>query len=170
MLIETKSITELALVYGSTWLVTSVVIAAILLLAYLANLIVSRVGAPHPAAIYALLYVSIIVGLLFSLFHPNFGDESSERLIMTLVLTMPVFFSGFAFSSELKRSSSISSALSSNLLGGMLGGFLEYNSMYFGYRSLYLLALVMYICAFALTKRTAATAATAAVPEITSPT
>jgi len=153
MLIETKSITELALVYGSTWFVTSVVIAAILLLAYLANLVVSRIGCPHPAVIYSLLYLSIIFGLLFSLFHPSFADATSDRLIMTLVLTMPVFFSGFAFSSELKGAVSVSSALSSNLLGAMLGGFLEYNSMYFGYRSLYWLALVMYIAAFVLTAR-----------------
>jgi ABC-type multidrug transport system permease subunit len=30
----------------------------------------------------------------------------------------------------------------------MLGGFLEYNSMYFGFRFLYVLALIMYGCAF----------------------
>jgi hypothetical protein len=30
----------------------------------------------------------------------------------------------------------------------MLGGFLEYNSMYFGFRSLYVLALAMYFLAF----------------------
>jgi hypothetical protein len=30
----------------------------------------------------------------------------------------------------------------------MLGGFLEYNSMFFGFRSLYLFALVMYALAF----------------------
>jgi hypothetical protein len=30
----------------------------------------------------------------------------------------------------------------------MLGGFLEYNSMYFGFRFLYLLALAMYGLAF----------------------
>jgi hypothetical protein len=67
---------------------------------------------------------------------------------MTFVLTLPLFFSGFAFSSELKKSASVAIALSSNLLGAMLGGFLEYNSMYFGYRSLYILALIMYGLAF----------------------
>ena len=38
-------------------------------------------------------------------------------------------------------------ALSSNLLGAMLGGCLEYNAMYFGYRSLYVVALVIYALA-----------------------
>ena len=67
---------------------------------------------------------------------------------MPLVLTLPLFFSGIAFSSELKGISSVAVALSSNLLGSMLGGLLEYNSMYFGFRSLYVLALIMYAFAF----------------------
>ena len=40
MLVETKGITELALVYGSTWFVVSIVIACVLIMAYLANLLV----------------------------------------------------------------------------------------------------------------------------------
>ncbi|MBL4889696.1 MAG: hypothetical protein JKX97_06720 [Candidatus Lindowbacteria bacterium] len=68
--------------------------------------------------------------------------------MMTIVLTLPLFFSGFAFSSELSRNESVSSALSSNLFGTMLGGYLEYNSLYFGFRFLYILALITY--AFAL--------------------
>jgi hypothetical protein len=39
---------------------------------------------------------------------------------------------------------SVSVALSSNLIGAMVGGCLEYNSMYFGYRSLYVLAILIY--------------------------
>jgi hypothetical protein len=34
-----------------------------------------------------------------------------------------------------------------NILGAMTGGILEYNSMYFGFRSLYLLALLLYVLA-----------------------
>jgi hypothetical protein len=51
-------------------------------------------------------------------------------------------------------------ALSSNLLGAMLGGFLEYNSMYFGFRSLYFLAIAMYLLAFvgSIRRRTASPA------------
>jgi len=50
----------------------------------------------------------------------------------------------------------------------MLGGFLEYNSMYFGFRSLYLFALALYGLAFvaallARTKEPAPAAAPALV-------
>jgi hypothetical protein len=36
-----------------------------------------------------------------------------------------------------------------NLLGAVCGGLLEYNSMYFGFRSLYLIAILCYVLAFA---------------------
>jgi hypothetical protein len=35
-----------------------------------------------------------------------------------------------------------------NLLGAVCGGLLEYNSMYFGFRSLYLIAMLCYVLAF----------------------
>ena len=68
-------------------------------------------------------------------------------------MTLPLFFSGFAFSSELEKTPSVGVAMASNLLGAMFGGFLEYNSMYFGFRSLYVLALGLYALAFLTTRR-----------------
>jgi hypothetical protein len=50
-----------------------------------------------------------------------------------------------------------------NLLGAICGGLLEYNSMYFGFRSLYAVAIVCYALAFvsnwALSRRSGAPAA-----------
>jgi hypothetical protein len=155
MLIETKGITELALLYGSTWIVTSVVIAAILIMAFLSNLLVMKVPSPRPLVVYGLLFTALVAGLV--LFGTNLGalPEWLGRVAGTALLTLPLFFSGIAFSTELKRSASVAGALSANLLGSMLGGFLEYNSMYFGIRSLYLIALLMYGLAaiFALRRR-----------------
>jgi hypothetical protein len=148
MLVETKGITELALVYGSTWIVIGAVIAAILILAFLANLLVIRTGALHPLITYGLLSISLLAGLFWRSQEVSITADWLGRATMTLLLTMPLFFSGFAFSAELGRSPSVATAFSSNLLGAMLGGFLEYNSMYFGFRFLYVLALIMYGCAF----------------------
>jgi MFS family permease len=148
MLVETKGITELALVYGSTWIVTSIVIASILIMAFLANLLVMKKGNPPPLTTYGMLFIALIAGLGLTFIDLSIVTPWLNRIIMTGVLTLPLFFSGFAFSTELKRSTSVAVALSSNLLGAMLGGFLEYNSMYFGFRSLYFLALIMYGFAF----------------------
>jgi Spermine/spermidine synthase domain len=154
MLVETKSITELALVYGSTWIVISVVVAAILVMAFMANLLVMRFGSPRPVLIYTFLGASLLMGLGHALFEFSDWPAIAGKIAMTVILTLPLFFSGFAFSSELKKSASVAVALSSNLLGAMLGGLLEYNAMYFGYQSLYLLALVMYAIAFLRTAKT----------------
>ena len=42
MLMETKGITELAKIYGSTWLVVSIVIISVLFMAYIANLLIIK--------------------------------------------------------------------------------------------------------------------------------
>jgi hypothetical protein len=154
MLVETKGITELALVYGSTWVVVGAVIAAILTMAFFANLVVIRWGAPRPVVTYGLLLASLALGLFINREAVASLGPGTSRLVLTGILTLPLFFSGFAFSTELKRAPSVAVALSSNLLGAMLGGFLEYNSMYFGFRSLYLLAGAMYLLAFLDSTRT----------------
>jgi hypothetical protein len=52
------------------------------------------------------------------------------------------------FSVQMNDLGSPGRALSSNLLGAMADGFLEYNSLYIGFRSLYFFALVLYVCAY----------------------
>ena len=70
-----------------------------------------------------------------------------------VVLTLPLFFAGLIFSSGLERAEDIGSVLSANILGAMLGGFLEYNSMYWGFSSLYPLGLTLYALALVCTER-----------------
>lgn len=52
------------------------------------------------------------------------------------------------FSTLLRTRGEISGVISANLFGAMCGGLLEYNSMYFGFRSLYLMAAGLYLIAF----------------------
>ena len=149
MLMETKAITELALVYGSTWLVVSAVITAILVLAFLANALVARVESPRAGVVYPLLLLSLVVCWQLAGLDLSGLPSSVHRLALTVLLTLPLFFAGLAFSTELKTRASVPAALSANLMGSMLGGFLEYNSMVYGFESLWLLALAMYAAAFA---------------------
>ena len=148
MLIETKGITELGLTFGNTWQVVAVVIAGILIMAFLANLLRMRVGSVSPFVSYGLLGGMLVVGLLIP--ESAFGalPPLVAKLARTALLTVPLFFSGLAFSSELAGMVTIPVALSSNLLGSMAGGLIEYNSMYFGFKKLYLFALGLYALAF----------------------
>ena len=152
MLIETKGITELSLYYGSTWVVISIVIFSVLIMAFFANYTVMKIKNISSFFIYSTLLLSLLLGIAIT--YGNLSDYPNwiGMIIMPVFLTLPLFFSGLAFSQEVKKTMSISVILYSNLIGAMLGGFLEYNVMYFGFRSLYILAIFMYIMAY-LTSR-----------------
>ena len=148
MLVETKCITEIAKIYGSTWMVTSIVIAAILIMAFIANLMVIKKVKLNNLQIYSLLFVTLFIGYFFSKTAFDFLDKNILNFVLPVLLTLPLLFSGLAFSKELSKLKSASQALSANILGAMLGGFLEYNSMYFGFSSLYFLGGFLYLLAF----------------------
>jgi SAM-dependent methyltransferase len=153
MLVETKGITELALVYGSTWFVVSIVIACVLIMAYLANLLVINNTKIKLWLIYTLIFFTIILGYLFTLIDHGTLSPVLQKILTPTMLTLPMFFSGMAFSKQLSTEKAISIALSSNILGAIFGGLLEYNAMYFGYRSLYVLGFLMYLSAFIFSKK-----------------
>jgi hypothetical protein len=148
MLVETKSITELGLTFGNSWQVIGLVIAGIMIMAYLANLVVQRFAISRPVLPYALLLVSLLLGWWISR-TGGLSPTAAGRLGTIVVLTSPLFFSGIVFSTLLKNRGEISGIMSANLFGAMCGGLLEYNSMYFGFRFLYLLAAGLYLFAFA---------------------
>jgi spermidine synthase len=144
MLLETKAVTELALFYGSTWIVISIVILAILIMAFLANLVVMHFPRIPRSVSYVLLLASLGLSLWFSTVSGSMEGQWLSRILPTAILTLPLFFSGLIFSAEMESATSVAAALGSNLIGAMLGGCLEYNSMYFGYRFLYVLAIAIY--------------------------
>src|SRR5437867_1456662 len=88
------------------------------------------------------------MGLAVTRMSMSGATVPAPKLIMPLVLTLPLFFAGLVFSSEAGRHGSIGDALSANLFGAMLGGCLEYNSMYWGFSSLYPLGILLYLLAF----------------------
>ena len=63
MLVETKAITELGLMFGNTWQIISIVIIAVLTMAYLANLSVMKFGFRKTIVPLILLLLSLGVGL-----------------------------------------------------------------------------------------------------------
>lgn len=148
MLVETKSITELGLTFGNSWQVIGFVIAGIMVMAYLANLAVQRVSITRPVWPYVLLLTSLAMGWWVS-GTGGLPPTLLGRMGTILLLTSPLFFSGIVFSTLLKTRGEISGVMSANLFGAMCGGLLEYNSMYFGFRFLYLLAAALYLLAFA---------------------
>ena len=153
MLVETKGITELALVYGSTWFVVSIVIGCVLIMAYLANLLVINNTKIKLWLVYTFIFFTIVLGYFYTLIDHGTLSPILQKILTPTMLTLPMFFSGMAFSKQLSTEKAISIALSSNILGAIFGGLLEYNAMYFGYRSLYILGFAMYLAAFIFSKK-----------------
>lgn len=151
MLVETKGITEFGLILGGTWQVISAVILAILVLAYVSNFVVLKLGGMQRDLTYILLVVAVAAGL--ALFGLSAGWASHHPTVFLVTLVLPVFFSGLAFSSEIRRSDGVGAALSSNLMGAMVGGFLEYSSLSIGFDALYGVAIGIYLLAWIASRR-----------------
>jgi SAM-dependent methyltransferase len=152
MLVETKAITELGLHLGGTWVVIAAAIMLVLVMAFLANLIVTRTQLKLAGPAYAGLFLSLLVGYGFAVSHGQwmFGPPWMQLGLSCVVLTIPLFFAGIIFSSLIGEASiNISTAFAYNLMGALFGGVMEYNSMYFGFAFLYLLALGFYVLAWA---------------------
>jgi hypothetical protein len=147
MLIETKGITEMGLTFGNTWQVIGIVIAGILTMAFLGNCAVQWLNIRRPAIPYLFLFAALSVGWYVAR-AGGFASTPLGRLETSIVLTLPLLFSGIVFSTLLSSKGQVSGMIAMNLLGAVCGGLLEYNSMYFGFRFLYLIATGCYLLAF----------------------
>lgn len=148
MLWETRMVTELSLLFGSTWIVNSSVFFAILVMALAANLWVARHTPSRVGLWYLPLAVSIILAWGVGAGRLNRLPLEGRWLLGGLSHALPVLFAGIIFSTLLKRSPRPSIALGSNLMGAVCGGALEYLSLLVGLRSLALLALALYLGSF----------------------
>jgi SAM-dependent methyltransferase len=166
-LLETKSITEMALLFGSTWIVNATVIAAILIMIVIANLLVGRFKWQNPRSFYILL----VVALAFDYFVPVssfLGLPMVARIgLASLAQVVPIFFAGVIFAISFSRTNSIGIALGSNLMGSVLGGIAEYASLVLGIRALYLIALGLYLLSAVALKKQGVNAAPSTAPVAT---
>jgi SAM-dependent methyltransferase len=153
MLIEFKSITELALLFGSTWIVNAIAVSAVLGTVLLANLMVSRIRRVNVKVLYIFLFVFLILGFVLPLewFLPH--GSVVRWVVSSFLMGVPLFFASAIFATSLKQSQDVMEAFSSNFLGSAVGGMLEYGSLVFGIGSLYVFGAVLYVLAWLAGRR-----------------
>ena len=144
MLIEVKSISDLSLLFGSTWVVNSVVISAILLMILLANVVVVRFKPSSVNWAYAGLAACLLVTCFLKPDSLSGLDAFSKTLVGGAISGTPLFFAGILFASAFRTVKDIPAAFGANLLGALVGGILENCSMIVGITFLNLLALAIY--------------------------
>ena len=153
LLIETRGVTNLSLLFGSTWVVNAAVFTGILVTVLAANILVAGY---QPARVQP--WFIPLFGALFALWAVNVGVLNAYPLLVrglcgALLTGLPVGFAGVILSTRLLRSGDPTAALGSNLLGALLGGCLEYLSMYVGIRALVWIAAIFYLVACVLLQR-----------------
>ena len=153
MLVETKAITELGLLFGNTWWVIGITIISVLVMGFLANVAVMRFPRPSVALPYCLLLGTIALGFWISQHGGLNINALTTRVSLAILLMSPLAFAGIVFSVLLETEDDVTGALAYNLAGAMLGGLLEYNSMEFGFSALYLIALALYAAAWLTMRR-----------------
>jgi hypothetical protein len=148
LLLETKNIVGFALLFGSTWLVNSLVFAGVLAAVYVAVEAAAHLRLPRPA----LLYAALVAALALSWVVP---EDSLLRLPMVLrflagcgLAFAPVFLANLIFAQRFAAVETSGTAFAANLLGAMAGGALEYLALITGYRFLLIVVGVLYALAF----------------------
>ncbi len=158
LLLETRSITTFALLFGTTWLVNALVFAGVLLAVLLA-IEVTRRFSPRRPWVVAALFTSLVIAWLV----PNAWLLSLPvplRLLVTVALAFaPIFCANLYFTSRFKDAANPTAAFAANLFGAMIGGCLEYLSLLTGYRFLLVVAAVIYLAAVLVGRRLGARAA-----------
>jgi hypothetical protein len=149
MLLETKSITQFALLWGSTWVVASLAIASVLVMALAANFVVSRVEIRRPWIVGLILIGLLAANYLVPVGRLAFDSLVAESLTYALLGFSPIFCAGLLFGSAIKRSTSLPRDYGTNLLGAMAGGVAEYLALITGYGMLIGLIALCYAGAIA---------------------
>jgi spermidine synthase len=144
MLVETKAVVTMALLFGSTWVVNSVVFLAVLVMILLANLWTLRFKPvrlwPYYGGLLMTLALNAIVPLDFFL-----GMNRSIQVIGSCLLVFaPILFAGVIFAASFKRTNEPDRAFGINIAGAMVGGLAEYSSMLLGFQYVVLVAILFY--------------------------
>jgi SAM-dependent methyltransferase len=144
MLVETKAVVTMALLFGSTWIVNSVVFFAVLVMILLANywtLLFKPMRLwPYYVGLVSTLFLNAAIPLDFFL-----GMSRSVQVTgSSLLVFTPILFAAVIFAAAFKRAEQPDRALGINIAGAMFGGLAEYSSMLLGFQYLVLVAILFY--------------------------
>ena len=145
MLVETKAVVHMALLFGGTWIVNSVVIFAVLVMILAANLFVAVVRPVRLAPYYAALLLALLVSALVPMDTFLGMDRTAQIAAASLLAFTPIFFAGVVYAVSFTRAVEPDRAFGANIAGAMFGGLAEYSSMVLGFQYLLFVAVALYI-------------------------
>jgi SAM-dependent methyltransferase len=148
LLLETKSVVQFALLFGTTWFVNALVFAGVLITVLIAIEVEQRTGVRRRTLLYPLLFVGLLIAGLVPASWLLSLEVVPRFLIASTLAFFPVFIANLVFASRFRDTADPTTAFGANLLGAMLGGVLEYLSLITGYRGLLVVAALLYALAW----------------------
>jgi len=148
LLLETKSVVQFALLFGTTWFVNALVFAGVLIAVLLAIETARRIRLPKPVYLYGALLMAVAVAWLVPVHTLLALDAAPRFAVATVVWFTPIFIANLVFAERFRSVESSNVAFGANLLGAMVGGVLEYLSLLTGYQVLLIIVALLYGAAF----------------------
>lgn len=152
LLYEFWSIAVLSLVIGNTWITNIYCIAAILVWSITATFMYRYVKINLNYIFTILIVVLVGVSRLdWSVFDGL--PDAWRGVVVSMVQTGPLFFSGYAFISIFSSAKDRRGVLASNLFGAFVGGAVSLVSYIWGLHSAYIIVIVFYVTAWYVNMR-----------------
>ncbi len=153
MLLETKSVVHMALLFGSTWYVNSIVFFAILVMILLSNLYVLFMKPRRLWPFYVLLVAALLVNAYVPMSRFLSLPGAAKVIASCVVVFVPIFFAGVIFAAAFRDSRQPDVDFGSNIGGVILGGLCENLSLVLGFSHLILVAVAFYVLSWLLWPR-----------------
>ncbi len=122
MLLETKGVVHMALLFGSTWMVNSIVFFAILTMILLSNLYVLAVRPRRLWPYYALLILALAINAAVPMDVFLSLPGASKVVASCLLVFLPVFFAGVIFATAFRRAARSPTSISARTSAGSSWG------------------------------------------------
>jgi spermidine synthase len=156
LLLEVQNISKASVVLGNTWVVSAVIISAILVMILLANLVVARAARLNMPLVFGLLVASCLGIYQIDLSTFAFLPYPLKAAIVGALTTLPMFFAGMIFIDSFARTPHKDRALGANLIGSLVGGMLQSLTFVIGIKALLLIVAGLYVAARLVRPRPAA--------------
>ena len=146
MLLETKNIINFQLLFGSTWIVNSLVFIAILGLALTSAILTKMKLIFNKKILYFLMIFAVAISIFFPLKSIIELPFYLKYLSAILISLLPIFFANLIFSNHFSHQNNAEISFGLNMVGALFGGLLEYFSMLYGYHFLlYLIGFCYFV-------------------------
>jgi hypothetical protein len=149
MLLETMSVVRFSLLFGSTWMVNSLVFFAVLAMVLLAIWFSARRTVKRLWLMYAALFVILLLNFIVPLEALLAENPLLRFFLSSLMIFSPIFLANLIFAQTFKEEEGAATvSLAANILGSLFGGMFEYASLAVGYRNLVVFVALFYALSF----------------------